>query len=293
MEAKELIYSMPLGDDEEEGKNRELYKKSHNSYNPGEQKRRQYDWKKVDPKTHRFGVVDKTQSDDGVAYCLQPDLSKDVTHLSSIAVDNFRNANSDKLGRSRNRRMTAPDKDKLEPSKTSIELTQHRRRKNTQPHWTAHESIQGNYSVEEQQPDKDLGKAIRAGWRNNQNNIERTFGCPTVRNDITPPARRSLNDSQNYGDDTNASKLLYPSRFTHIGVDDTDFTVPRSKDELRTIFENIGEKHSEEEFQRCHERAVQIYGINNETSLEGFRKVVNELKDAQDRHQKPHWWKPW
>mmetsp|Transcript_8529 Transcript_8529/g.10787 ORF Transcript_8529/g.10787 Transcript_8529/m.10787 type:complete len:282 (-) Transcript_8529:361-1206(-) len=274
---------------ETEDKNRELYIKSHNSYNPGEQKRRQYDWKKVDPKSHRFGVVDKAKNDEGVAFCLNMDISKDQSRLTSIAVADFRDANSDKLGRSRNRRMTAPDRAKLKNSSAPNELTTHRRTKPIQQEWTAVETIQGDYSHEEQQPDKDLGKAVRPGWRNSHE-PERTFGCPTVRNDIKPPTRRSLSDSQNYGDDTNASKLLYPSRFTHIGVDDVDFASPQSRNEIRMLFASTGQTFSDEDFRKLFDRAAIVSGFNNQASVDAMRNVINEKLNAADYGTVPKWW---
>lgn len=54
--------------------------------------------------------------------------------------------------------------------------------------WGARECLQGNYTVEEQQPDPDLGRSLRRGCAPEQVlRSDRTFGVPNVRNDIKAP----------------------------------------------------------------------------------------------------------
>lgn len=55
-----LCFAQPTENDEE-GQAHEKYLKSHADYNPGEQKRRGYDWNStgIDPVKHRFGVSEK------------------------------------------------------------------------------------------------------------------------------------------------------------------------------------------------------------------------------------------
>lgn len=57
-----------------------------------------------------------------------------------------------------------------------------------------------------------------------------------VRSDIVKPATRSIADNQNYGDDVSAQFLLYPQQFAAMGVEDSEFTVPKSKGEVMDIF---------------------------------------------------------
>lgn len=65
--------------------------------------------------------------------------------------------------------------------------------------------------------------------------IARPFSCvppssvPSIRTDIPKYERRSIADSQNYGDDVNASYLLHPSQFASQGVEDEEFEKPRDK----------------------------------------------------------------
>lgn len=121
-------------------------------------------------------------------------------------------------------------------------------------------SSSGGYSPEECEPDTDLGKAITPGFRNLTTET-RAYGSvhgstwpaarqgepltlvcllaphgrvarrsvPSIRTDIPKYARRSIADSQNYGDDVNASYLLHPSQFAGQGVEDEEFVKPRDK----------------------------------------------------------------
>ena len=65
-------------------------------------------------------------------------------------------------------------------------------------------------------PDKDLGKSIKPNCRNvvrKEEDRHRSFGVPTIRQDIHQPAKRSVADYQNYGDEPEAVDLLFPSNF--------------------------------------------------------------------------------
>jgi len=267
--AKSIIYSRTKEDEDIDKKYRALYKKSHNSYQPGEQRKRDYDWNGIDPQETRFGVIDKKAlASEGVSFCLNPDASEPQTRLVNLHVDQFKAANQDKLGKSRRRNFESSA-----PSISAAEATQKANE------WSAAECIQGNYSVEEQLPDKDLGKAVRPGWRNVDAG-NRSFGCPTVRTDIAAPKRRPLGDAQNYGDDPVASSLLYPSRFVEIGVQDEDFFAERNKEEIQEIFSSIGYDLTTEEFERIYGNALKT--SRGRVSIEGFREALNDMLDARE-----------
>ena len=77
--AKDALYPVESENDEE-GKPHDMYLKSHGSYNPGEQKRRGYDWgtTQVKPEEHRFGVSEKMSMGGGsmeVMRALDPSLT--------------------------------------------------------------------------------------------------------------------------------------------------------------------------------------------------------------------------
>ena len=74
------------------------------------------------------------------------------------------------------------------------------------------------------QPDLDLGKCVKVGARNvprSEKDLDRAFGCPTIRTDIPGKKQKSVADYQNYGDEKEAVDLLFPATFTEIGVDET------------------------------------------------------------------------
>ena len=104
--------------------------------------------------------------------------------------------------------------------------------------WGAGDCIQGDYAPEDQLPSKDLGVSSSK----NVSTEVRAFGCPTVRDDVGKPKRRSIADNQNYGADTSAADLLRPSQYSNIDIDDSDFLKQRQPEEIRDIFENIGIK---------------------------------------------------
>lgn len=60
--------------------------------------------------------------------------------------------------------------------------------------------LQGGLSEAEQQPDADLGKSVREGWRN-INPDSRAFGVPSIRTDVAlPKVRCSYNTHTSWVD---------------------------------------------------------------------------------------------
>jgi hypothetical protein len=65
--------------------------------------------------------------------------------------------------------------------------------------WNVGRCIHGEPSLSEVQPDKDLGKSIRPNCRNvvrKEEDRHRSFGIPTIRQDIYQPKKRSVADYQ-------------------------------------------------------------------------------------------------
>lgn len=82
--------------------------------------------------------------------------------------------------------------------------------------WNASKCIHGEPTEREVQPDKDLGRCLKPGSRNQVRRPEdanRAFGCPTIRTDIPFKERRSVADYNNYGDEPEAVDLLWPSTY--------------------------------------------------------------------------------
>ena len=70
-----------------DGKAHELYVKTHGAYNPGEQRRRDYNWPStgVNPATHSFGAVDKDNYQQGVKKALQPALDQTLQQPARVS----------------------------------------------------------------------------------------------------------------------------------------------------------------------------------------------------------------
>ena len=92
--------------------------------------------------------------------------------------------------------------------------------------WNAAKCINGDPSERELQPDADLAKSTRRNCTNQvrrPEDADRAFGCPTIRVDIPFKQVRSVADYANYGDEPEAVDLLFPSTFTEVGIEETDF----------------------------------------------------------------------
>lgn len=143
---------------------RELYKRSHHSYAPGEQRRRGYNWK-TPPEEIRFGRRGESIAFNGVSANIH-DVLFDSSSLTATAVVNpkevedFRNMGHI-LGQSRNlgqnsglggERGGALSRVYGKPSgKKTV---------------SAAEVIRGNYTEADQLPDRDLGRSVLPGFRN-------------------------------------------------------------------------------------------------------------------------------
>jgi hypothetical protein len=249
------------------------YIRSHGSYGPGQQRNREYKWDQsaVDPNVHRFGKVEKEMLKNGVQLCLDPKKDDGVakTRITAKQVEDIKGM-KDHLGRSRN----------LGHGNRGLGQAHVFGVKGTLDQWDAQMCIAGDYSAGEQAPDTDLGTSATPGWRNVA--VEkRAFGCPTLRTDVPKPGARSISDNQNYGDDVNAQFLLYPPQFSTAGVEDEDFAEARSQADIREMFENIGYRLSEREFQQVWNDAATNYDLNSDgiVSVEEFRSALNKWMD--------------
>lgn len=60
----------------------------------------------------------------------------------------------------------------------------------------------------------------------------RVFGLPTIRTDKKKNGLKSVADPQNYGDEKPVISLLFPEKFSHLGLDEKDFNRLRTKDDV-------------------------------------------------------------
>ena len=68
-------------------------------------------------------------------------------------------------------------------------------------------------------------------------------------------SKKSIADHQNYGDEPGAVDLLFPTTFMELGVTEEDFNAPRTKEEIKAIFENIGFKYKIGKFNAMFDKA--------------------------------------
>ncbi|XP_013406172.1 EF-hand domain-containing family member B-like [Lingula anatina] len=108
----------------------------------------------------------------------------------------------------------------------------------------------------------------------------RSYGVPTIRSDIPVPRIRRIDDTKNYGDESDAYGLLNPSIYSVQGVHEKDFLLPRPKEEIKEIFTNIGVKMTLDTFDDLWKMASQRHPKGH-VSVESFRGVLDEIQAAQ------------
>lgn len=92
---------------------------------------------------------------------------------------------------------------------------------------------------------------------------------------------KSVADFQNYGDEPEAVDLLFPSSYPEIGVDETDFRVPRSREEIRFLFEKVGFSYKPGKFNAIYNRAKFFGGSNDDrVSIRNFQFAMCELHNV-------------
>lgn len=105
---------------------------------------------------------------------------------------------------------------------------------------------------------------------------KRVYGISSIRNDLVAPAYKKIMDKKNYGNDGNVWSIVSPSVYTQHGVYEKDVLKPRSKDELKTIFKNIGYDLSPELFESIFSsiESNNPYGV---VSVEEFRNALGRM----------------
>jgi hypothetical protein len=124
--------------------------------------------------------------------------------------------------------------------------------------WGVGDCIRGDFTLEEQMPDKDLGRTLTPGYRNTGfADPSRRFGLPSVRIDV-PSRTLSMATTMDFGDGTTAGKLVGPSAYAELGVGDEAFLAVVAPGRLRKLFERIGTRMSDAEFAAIYNRAATV-----------------------------------
>lgn len=106
-----------------------------------------------------------------------------------------------------------------------------------------------------------------------------TFGVPTVRADLPAPIVKRVSDYTNYGDESDAFGLLYPSLYSSRGIYEKDFFVARSKENIMELFKNIDVEMDDAAFEYVWQRAEAL--SDGKVSIEVFRSVLDQLAYEQ------------
>ena len=150
--------------------------------------------------------------------------------------------------------------------------------------WNAAKCIHGQPKPNELEPDKDLGKSVKPNCRNtvrSEADNNRVFGCPTIRTDIPYKEKRSIADFNNYGDEPEAVDLLFPSTFTEMGITEYDFQVPRTREEIKVLFERIGYQYKIGKFNTMYNRAKEYTNQGDLVSVRAFMFAIKELHNVE------------
>mmetsp|Transcript_10706 Transcript_10706/g.31838 ORF Transcript_10706/g.31838 Transcript_10706/m.31838 type:complete len:427 (+) Transcript_10706:2-1282(+) len=219
---------------------REQYKKSHASYAPGEQRRRNYSWNtqegELDPSVFRFGKPGDATEHNAIYYALHPKEDPFVPNAPTImskALEDYKEVTQEQLGKPKpvghgDPARPAPEDGFGMPSKRKGE-----------DDWNARQCLEGQYTLEMQRPDVDLGCAVRPGWRNIQPEDDRSFGIPNIRTDVRPPVVKSVADHQNYGNEPTGGEVIAPSHFSQLDINEGDFLKAQSLDQIKSLFHAI------------------------------------------------------
>lgn len=76
--------------------------------------------------------------------------------------------------------------------------------------------------------------------------------------DIPYKQVRSVADYGNYGDEPEAVDLLFPSTFTEVGIEESDFMSLRDRASIKALFESIGYSYKVGKFNAMYNKAKEI-----------------------------------
>jgi len=243
--ARALQYNIP---EDEEIKQRRLRFGHVNE--PGEQLRRSYEWKGIDPVKHSFGAkgVDETES------------AKDALAWSAQQVQ------EDEGQRKRGRIAGSKDiPDKLGPHFTYG--------KTNESETESAEKLVHRWPEASRVADWTLGKSVRPGLRNTNDGARHdgsAFGVPSIRKDLKPFKRDSISRQGLREFDSAATTVFAKGR----GAFEEDWMMPRTEEEMREIVQAAEMQISEQDF----EDALKLLSeMGMKLSVESFRHALIEV----------------
>lgn len=258
---------------------KKLYNKTHGLTDPGEQKDRHYNWG-FDKDKHVFGLGQEKELDGAKKSLMTDNLTNPYpqTKIAGSRLENFRQATTDMLGRSKFRGTM--------PSGFGVN---HVFGKKSQlgDAWNAGRCIHGDGTTitdKSMAPDPDLGRnTCYAQKLKALQPIERdpnkTYGIPSIRSDLQKKERVSVCDVKNYGDEKDAFELLYPHPCAPRGIDDEDFDQLMTKAEIYDILKKEEMAMPEEEYNLIYEIGLKNYpNEESKMSAHSFLCTMRNLK---------------
>jgi len=109
-----------------------------------------------------------------------------------------------------------------------------------------------------------------------------TYGVPTIRSDLPAPRIKRVDDRKNYGDDAFAYALMNPNLYSQHNVYERDLLKPRTLEEIKAIYTNIGVRMTGEEMEKCYNAAKDRHPAGF-VSVEAFRGILDDVQMTQIR----------
>lgn len=123
------------------------------------------------------------------------------------------------------------------------------------------------------QPDADLGKSLRPGFRNEWHDPNRVFGLPSIRTDVPVPKLVTIANTVNYGEEADARHLLFPARATHMGITESHYLAPQSKESIKEYLARANIKVSDDECDAIFSMASEHDGTPGAACMETFMRA--------------------
>jgi len=222
----------------------DLYRKTHNLTQPGEQKNRHYKWP-VDKHQFHFGKTEQREVD-GTKKSLCNDFldaNYPITKIAKKNLEDYRQATADMVGKPKFKgtlKLTYADGFTFGVKSIVGEA------------WNAGKCIHGEPTRDMMVPDPDLSitfqprskfKSMRSSRSVDPNRI---FGIPSIRSDLKVNMEKiSCSDVTNYGNERDAYELLYPNIHQIIGMEQEALRVKLGKEEVIIIdINNLSSKNS-------------------------------------------------
>ena len=117
---------------------------------------------------------------------------------------------------------------------------------------------------------------------------DRAYGCPSIRYDLPKgdPQRRSLADTQNYGDDVPARDLVNPPAFSDLAIEPMTMSQYRNKSKMLELFVRIGMTFRPEVGEALFAEAAQGFDM---ATINDFRNAAVNYEDCVRRGQEGEW----